>query len=102
MSSIHLPHESAPYLCGREGVWVMGAEKEEGIGGRYGGSGKKILGVFFFSKRSVAVTTPITLNASLYRFISSTMTSACSSHPQLPLKPLENLKLQINKGIFLT
>lgn len=47
MSSIHLSHESAPYLCGREGVWVMGAEKEEGIGGRYGGSGKKILGGFF-------------------------------------------------------
>lgn len=80
----------------------MGAEKEEGIEGRYGGSGKKISsGFFFFGKRSVAVTVSITLNASWYRFISSTMTSACSSHSQLPLKPLENLKLQINKGIFL-
>lgn len=49
MSSIHLSRESAPYLCGKEGVWVMGAEKEEGIEGRYGGSGKKILsGVFFW------------------------------------------------------
>lgn len=43
MSSINLSHESAPYLCGREGVWVMGAEEE----GRYGGSGKKILSGFF-------------------------------------------------------
>lgn len=31
MSSIHLSCESALYLCGRGGVWVMGAEKEEGI-----------------------------------------------------------------------
>lgn len=48
MSSIHLSHESAPYLCSREGVWVMGAEKEEGIGGRYGGSGKTIFSGFYF------------------------------------------------------
>lgn len=53
---------------------------------------------FIFGKRSVAVTISITLNVSRYRFISSTMTSACS---RLPLKPLENLKLQINKGTFL-
>lgn len=98
MSSIHLSHESVPYLCGREGVWAMGAEKEEGIGGRYGGSGKKILSGVFFGKRSVAVTISITLNANWYRFISSIMTSACSSHPRLPLKPL---KLQINKVTFL-
>lgn len=25
-----------------EGVWIMGAEKEEGIGGRYGEGGKKM------------------------------------------------------------
>lgn len=29
----------------------MEAEKEEGMGGRYEGSGKKMLGFFFLSKR---------------------------------------------------
>lgn len=87
----HSSNESTPYLCGRESVWIMGAEEEEGIGRRYGGSGKKILNCFFFFVRHRCDGHYLNhFEVSRCRFILSSMTTARNSHPQLPLRPWES------------